>query len=73
MRVVLLVIALLLSACASTQAPLRVEIPVPIPCPEPKPLPKLNLPIYSLKPGAPPDEVIKKYVATVVLLMKARN
>jgi hypothetical protein len=61
MRKLLVIVCCLLSACASTPKPIILQT-----CDfhfpdEPNP------PIYKLNPHSSPDEVMKAYVATVVL------
>lgn len=66
MRALVLLTALVLVGCASTQ-PLMVKVPVPIPCPA-RHLPvKPVLPIYSLNENSAPSDVMKAYVASVYL------
>jgi hypothetical protein len=66
-------LALALWGCAASvpQAPVVARVPVPIECPEPPLLPLPQLPIASLKAGAPPAEVAKAYAASVQVLKDA--
>ncbi|HEX7121859.1 MAG TPA: hypothetical protein VF178_05755, partial [Gemmatimonadaceae bacterium] len=43
-------------------------VPVALPCPPPPATARPALPIADLKPGDPPDRVVKAYAATVRVL-----
>ena len=49
--------------------PQRVEIPVSAPVPPPPPFERPPLPIETIPDTAPPSEVIRRYAATVLLLI----
>ena len=62
-RLLLISLALLLSAC-STLPPV-VEVPVAVPCPAPPVTTRPRLAIRDLRPGSQPAEVEKAYATTL--------
>jgi hypothetical protein len=62
MKILTWCLVLLLTGCTGTRT---VDIPVIVPCVRPQLPKKPYLPIYDLKSGSTPADVIKAYVASV--------